>query len=280
MTNMLAAPAPAAARLPLKQGLTLAFVTSLVIAALLASASAMGLLYQTTIYPTPELRQSLVANDLVNLFVGLPILLGSMELTRRGRLLGLLFWPGALFYVFYNAMAYILALPLNVSFVLNLIVVAASVYTMVALVSVVDAAAVQGQLQGVVPERLAGGVLVVLGSAFLLFALAMFVTALTTQTPLTPPERATHAADVLIAPALLAGGLLLWRRRPLGYLSAMGLLFQTSMLFIGLIAFLILQPLLTPAPLQLTDLIVTAVMGLICFIPFILFARGAWQTVG
>jgi hypothetical protein len=34
--------------------------------------------------------------------IGLPILRGSMGLARRGKLLGLLLWPGALFYVLYH----------------------------------------------------------------------------------------------------------------------------------------------------------------------------------
>jgi hypothetical protein len=38
-----------------------------------------------------------VANNVGNLVIGLAILLGAMGLARRGRLIGLLFWPGALF---------------------------------------------------------------------------------------------------------------------------------------------------------------------------------------
>jgi hypothetical protein len=56
--------------------------------------------------------------------------------------------------------------------------------------------------------------------------------------------------------------------------AGLGLLFQGSMLFIGLIIFLLLQPLLTSAPFSIVDVIVVLVMGLICFIPFGLFVRG------
>jgi hypothetical protein len=41
-----------------------------------------------------------------------------------------------------------------------------------------------------------------------------------------------------------------------------------------LIAFLLLQPILTTAPFALADVVVVFVMGLICFIPFGLFVRG------
>src|SRR5689334_16130040 len=39
------------------------------------------------------------AHDLFNLAVALPVLLASVWLARRGSLVGLLLWPGALFYV-------------------------------------------------------------------------------------------------------------------------------------------------------------------------------------
>ena len=70
------------------------------------------------------------------------------------------------------------------------------------------------------------------------------------------------------------GGVLLLRRRPLGYVGGLGLLFAASMLFVGLIIFLLLQPVLTAVPFTPIDVIVVAVMGLVCFIPFGLFARG------
>jgi hypothetical protein len=50
------------------------------------------------------------------------------------------------------------------------------------------------------------------------------------------------------------------------------------MLFIGLIMFLLLQPVLTDAPFVLVDIIVVFIMGLICFIPFGLFVRGVVST--
>lgn len=85
--------------------LTLAYRFSLVIALLMAGASLAGALYQGSLYPNDELRRSFVPNDVANLFIGLPILLGSVWLTRRGALLGLLLWPGSLLYVVYNYIA-------------------------------------------------------------------------------------------------------------------------------------------------------------------------------
>ena len=64
------------------------------------------------------------------------------------------------------------------------------------------------------------------------------------------------------------GGILLWRRTALGYVTGLGLLFHGSTLFIALIAFLLLQPFVTSAPFAFIDVIVILVMALVCFIPF------------
>lgn len=269
-------PLPLSARLPVTRSLTLYYPLTLAVSLLLALASVAGLLYGDALYPTAELRHSFVTNDIVNLVIGLPILLGSLWLARRGRLLGLLFWPGALFYVFYNAFAYTVALPVNAAFVLNLVLVAASAYTLIALVTAIDAQAVRRRLAGVVPERTAGGALVGLGILFILFVAVALADALINGTPVSAGDRALHVADLLIAPSLATGGFLLWRREALGYVAGIGLLFQATMLFVGLIGLLLLQPLLFPIPFQIGDLIAVAVMSLFCFVPFILFIRGVW----
>ena len=43
----------------------------------------------------------------------------------------------------------------------------------------------------------------------------------------------------------------------------------------ALIIFLLLQPFLTTAPFVLADVVVIFIMGLICFVPFARFVRGA-----
>jgi hypothetical protein len=262
------------ANLPIRCNLTLAYAISLVIAALLTIASVAGLLYQTILYPTDELLQSFVPNDVINLFIGLPILLGSMWLARRGKLIGLLFWPGALFYVFYTYIVYVFSMPLNVAFLLHLTLLTLSAYTLIGLVGCIDGKVVQHQLTGAVPERAGGDVLAGFGFLFFLRASAVMVNAILNQTPVAGAELALNVADFIIAPALVIGGVLLWRCEAFGYVTGLGLLFQASMLFIGLIFILILRPFITSAQFVLSDVLVVFVMGLVCFIPFALFVRG------
>jgi hypothetical protein len=262
--------------LPIKRNLKLVYILSFIIASLMAVASIAGILFRSMIYPTDELLGTFISNDVVNLLIGLPITLGSIFLAMRGKLIGLLFWPGALFFVLYNYLIYVLAMPFNLAFLLHLTLVTLSVYTIIILVASIDGKKIQQRLAGAVHERIAGGILVGMGFLFLLQVVGVMVNSLANQMPITETELATHVSDFLISPALVIGGMLLWRRKEFGYVSGLGLLFQASMLFIGLIVFLIIQPFLTSTPFLLVDVLVVFIMGLICFIPLTLFVRGIW----
>jgi hypothetical protein len=149
-----------------------------------------------------------------------------------------------------------------------------SIYSLISLVASIDWGKIQQRLTGAVHERTSGGILVVLGVLFLIQVVGVFITSLMNQVPITATELATHVSDFIISPALIIGGILLWQRKEFGYVSGLGLLFQSSMLFIGLIVFLIIQPLLTSTPFLVVEILIVFIMGLICFVPFILFIRG------
>jgi hypothetical protein len=261
-------------RLPTRHNLKMAYALSFIIAIVMAAASLGGLVYGADLYPTDDLLQALVPTDIVNLVLGLPILLGSIWLARRGKLIGLLLWPGALLFVLYNYLAYVLVVPFNVAFLLDLALVTLSAYTLIGLVASIDGESVQRRLAGAVPERVAGGIVAGLGLLFTLRAIGVLAGALASQTSMAETELAPNVADLLIAPAWVIGGVLLWRREAFGYVSGLGLLFSVSMLFIGLIVFLLVQPFLTAAPFALVDVVVVLILGLIGFVPFALFVRG------
>lgn len=260
--------------LPARRHLTLPYALSVILAVVIVAASLVGVLVPSRAYPSDALRQSLVPTDIVNLLIGLPILLGSMGLARRGKLVGLLLWPGALFFVLYTYVVYLFAVPFNVAFLLHLTLVILSLYSLIGLLASLDGEAVHRRLAGAVPERAAGGILAGLGILFLVRVVGVLASALIQQTSIASTELAPHIGDALAAPALAIGGVLLWRRAPFGYVAGLGLLFQASMLFIGLIIFLLVQPLVTAVPLALIDIVVVSILSLICLVPLALFVRG------
>jgi hypothetical protein len=260
--------------LPINRGLQPIYMTSSLIAIMMAVVSVVGLTNRTLIYSSEELVQGFLPNDIANLLIGLPILIGCMWAARRGKLAGLLCWPGALIFVIYNYFAYVYAIPLSWAYLGYLSLVALSIYTLIGLVASIDREAVATRLAGKVPEKFAGGVLAGFGGLFLLRVFLEIGGTLTGGDPMPVPELAANISDFFTSPMLIIGGVLLWRRRAFGYLAGLGLLFQASMLFVALVLFLVVQPMLTDAPFAAMDVIFVLVMGLVCFVPFGLYLRG------
>lgn len=197
-----------------------------------------------------------------------------MWLTKRGKLIGLLCWPGALLYTFYNYIAYIFGMPfswITPGFILLVLLSACSIFV---LVKSIEWDSVKSKLAGQVPERFAGGVLTFYGVAFFFLAVSVLTGASANQGTISMTDIGVAIADLVLSTFLSIGGVLLFRRKPLGYASGMGLLFAASALFIGIILIVFLQPLLTGAPFVLNDLIVLTGMALVCFIPTGLFMHG------
>jgi len=262
--------------LPLKQDLKAVRTLSLITTFLMTAASLGGLLFSSIIYPTAELRETFLTNDLVNLLVGVPFLLVSIWLARRGSLTGLLSWPGALLYVTYNYLAYLFGIPFSWLTTVFLALVLLSAFSISVLIKCIDSQRVQAQLNGAVPVKTSGWVLLLFGAAFLFRSISMLAQTGTNQIPLS--EIGVLVADLIASILWIVGGFLLIRRKSLGYVSGLGLLLAASVLYIALILFLLLQPVLTGAPFALVDVLVVAVMGLVCFIPTWLFIRSVHNS--
>jgi hypothetical protein len=197
-----------------------------------------------------------------------------MWLTRSKRLIGLLLLPGALFYVLYTYLVYLLAMPLNGFYLIYPSLIALTLYSLIGILSSIDSEVLRKKLMGRVWERVTGGVLTLFGVLFLVRVIFILAKAFIDKYPIEGVDVALLASDFFAAPIMFFGGVLLIRRRPFGYLAGLGLLFQACMLFIGLIAVLSLQPLIIGGEFMLVDIIVVALMGFVCFIPFALFVRG------
>jgi hypothetical protein len=262
-----------AIKLPLKYPLTDAVNLTRIVIVLMTALSLAGLWFPSALYATAELQQSYLTNDFVNLIIGLPVLLGSIWFARRGSLLGLLLWPGALLYVFYNYLAYTFGNPLGWLTFASSTLVLISTLTIINLIGCIDAAEVKARIEDVAPRRSAGGVMIVFGIFFILRTIAVIATAVSEQTPLPISEIGLAVADVTLSILFIVGGFFLLQRRAPGFVSSLGLLFTASTLFIGLLIYFILQPFLSDVFFAWVDFLVVLFMSLICFVPFGFFVR-------
>jgi hypothetical protein len=248
-----------------------------VITLLMTALSATGLLFPRLIYPDPGLAQDFLANDLVNLLVGLPFIAASIWLITQRKITGVLLLPGALVYLIYNYLAYALGRPWDWFAALCLVLVGLCLYTLIDLLWLVDHRAVKAILVGSVPVKVSGWVLVVFGAAFYALAASQIISGI--QDGTIPPlgDRAVAVADLLVSSLWITGGILLLRHRPLGYSAGLGLLTAASSLFVGLVLYLLLNPLLTALPFDTVGIITLLPMSLIALVPNYLFWKGASQ---
>jgi hypothetical protein len=207
-------------RLPVVRDLTLPYALSLLVAGLLAAVSVAGLLYgQGGLYdPDPRTLPTFLGQDGLTLVAGLPLLLVSLRLARRGSLRGLMLWAGSLFYVTYSYAYYVLGARFNPLFLAYVVVVSASGYALLYILLSLDAEAIEARFSARTPVRALGGFLAFMGA----FPAAMWVAAIVAATAsgATPSavERVVWPMDLVVAfPALFWGGVWLWRRQALGY---------------------------------------------------------------
>lgn len=271
-----ASPAWSPTELPITRNLTLAYVSTLVVVALVAIVSALGLvLAPTGLYGVkPTLVSVFVGQDAANLVVGLPILLGSLWLAWRGNLIGLLLWPGALYYVLYTYALYLVGTPFNVLFLPYILLVTLSAYTTIGVVASVDGEAIRHRFAGV-SARLVGGALVGVGVLATAGLTAPVIPALASPATIDPLLHARWIVDYTVGnPVLLIGGVLLWRRDRLGYVAAAGLLFLSGANGVVFAVGGVLGALLTATPVEATVIAVHLVIAAVCFALFGVFLRG------
>jgi hypothetical protein len=218
-------------------------------------------------YPEPDLVETFLPNDLVNLLVGIPFFAAVLVLLIKDKLSGLLLLPGALIYVLYNYLAYLFSRPLGVITALNLGLVLLSLYTLFVLLSNIDHTDVKSRLNGSIPKKWSGWILVLIGSAFFFLACYRNINAMLTGIPLPLGEQVASLADLFVSSLWVGGGILLLRDRGLGYTLGLGLLTAASTLFLGLILFLTLSPLITGGSFDLVGVVTVLLMGLLCFVP-------------
>ncbi len=256
----------------IRHDLKLPYLSSLAVAIIMAIVSIAGILYWSSIYPASKATSS-VGSDAFNFVVILPILLISMWLAHRGKLIGLLIWPGVLFYVLYIYSFMVIGVPFNALFLLYIALVVLSAYTIIGIVASIDGSAVRQRLADLVPNRAAGGVLIALALLFIVIDAYAVITAILGNTPVDTQMQVPWIIDLIVeCPALFIGGVLLWKSTKLGYVAGAGLLLQIGALLIGVPVSFVLGALLTGSPVDLSTAMFI-VIGLIPLALLLFFIR-------
>jgi hypothetical protein len=212
-------------------------IMSVLILALMAVQAVCGLWIAGVYRDPPEVVAMLRGYDLVTLVVVVPALALSVLPPWRDTRGARLVWLSVPAYGVYNYAFYVFATAFNTLFLVHVAVFALCVFTLAIGLSTVDTAGIAAGFHARTPVRVVGAVLVVLATTlagmWVVNTVRFAVTgALPHESYLVAPITVTHLGYVLdlalFAPACALAGVLLWRRRPWGYvLGAVVLLFGT-----------------------------------------------------
>jgi hypothetical protein len=184
--------------------------------------------------------------DVVALFLGVPLLIVSLVLYVRNSLQGGLLLLGLLGYFLYVYASMALAAAYNNLFFVYVALFAASFFAFVLAFTAVDAKAMYDSFLNRLPHLLIGIFMIVSGLLTLYVWAEPLITGLLETRP---PDRldsyttfVTVALDLaLITPTVLLAGILILRRRPLGYHLAFPLLILIVMLLPTIVLNTVLQ---------------------------------------
>jgi hypothetical protein len=209
------------------------------IALLMAAASLAGLLVDGLYRDGPWAREALRGGDLTTLALAVPVLVASLVLARRGSRAAQAVWMGALAYGIYDYAYYSYGARFNDVFVLHMALLVLSSVAFVQAVLTFDLPGIAARVWGRA-ARWVGGFLVlngvVLGTLWVVLAIRW---ALTGELLGELPEAGVHTVfaidTTLLAPALVAAGVLMWRGTGPGLalgsaVTVMGALYQANLL--------------------------------------------------
>ena len=220
-----------------------AYVMSWIVAALMVVATVASVLDEH-LYPDGRwAREALRGGDVVTLVVVVPTLILSLILVWLGSRRAVVVWMGVLAYSVYDCAFYSFGAAFNDVFLLHIALLSLSVYALACAMPNLYVAGIGRPLRGVAGARWAGLFLVIVGVAQgLLWVFVVSRNAITGEVMHDVPVAGQHlvfALDLaLCMPALVVGGLLLFRRTSFGFvlgpaMAVMGAMYQLNLLMAG-----------------------------------------------
>jgi len=187
-------------------------------------------------YDTTLMAMGFKAGDAVTLILGIPALIFSLLRYRRGSVRGGLLLAGTLAYFLYNYASIAFGAAYNHLFLVYVVLMSASLFGLILTLMSFDLATLTAHFSAHLPHRNIGIYEIVSGIVLvLIWPVLSIIPALVEGKA--PPEVwsyttiITYAIDMgILAPVLIATGVMLLHRKPLGYLLSSTLLVFTVML--------------------------------------------------
>ena len=187
-----------------------------------------------------------IAQDVVTLIVGIPLLILGLYLSGKGSLKGKLLLTGTLGYFLYTYTSYSFLAMYNPFFLIYVILMSASFFAFTLAMLSFDVGKLSADFGPKLPVKFIGGFSIFLGVIIALMWLGRIQPSLVSGVPPLGLEHYTtliiQALDLgFIVPAALVAGVLVIRRKPFGYLLASVIIIKGITLLTAISAMLIGQ---------------------------------------
>ena len=196
---------------------------------------------------TESLAAQGIGQDLVDLFLVVPLLLISLVFVRRGSRTAFFLFGGTVFYIMYSFVIYAFGVHFNYLFLLYCATLGLSLYLFIFYITEFSGESVESWFAERTPIRLTGIYLIVVALLFYLIWLKDLVPPILQGTiPASVAKDSlqvnpVHVIDISFAlPGLIVTALLLMRKRRLGYILAPMLLIFIVILTIALAAMIVM----------------------------------------
>jgi hypothetical protein len=223
--------------------LSVAHALSLLIAALMAIASAVGLLASGTYRDNDWARSGFRGNDLVSLALAVPLMLGALSAARRGSVRAHAIWLGTIAYTLYNYLFYLFGTTYNELFLVYVALVALSLWALILGLTATDPVAIRQALTGDRPSKWVTGNMAVialfLGGAWLAQSIRFLIDG---TVPQNIEDSGIHTSIVFaldlafVVPAMIIGAWAYWSQRIWGATIAAILVIKAAAYTIALIS--------------------------------------------
>jgi hypothetical protein len=174
-------------------------------------------------FESASLASQAIAQDIVTLVLGIPLLVAGLLLTRRGSLRGKLLLSGTLAYFLYTYASYAFGAAYNPLFVVYMALFTLSLYALILSLRDIQVGSLPGQFSDRLPRRAIVAACYLAGLFLAFFHLGRIVPAMLSDTVPTVLEYYTTipiaVLDLgLVAPTAFVAAVLLAKGKPWGYL--------------------------------------------------------------
>jgi hypothetical protein len=215
--------------------------------------------------------------DIVTMIVGIPLLIVSLYLSRKGLLKGRLLLTGTLGYFLYTYISYSFLSMYNSLFLIDVILMSASFYAFTLSMMSFDIQNLSSHFNENLPVKFIGGFLIFTATAIGMMWLGIIIPPLTNGTLPSSLEHYTtlviQAMDLgFVVPTAIISGILLIKRKAFGYLLASVVIIKASTMLTA-ISVMIIEQAYAGVQMGLVALVMFPVFNLLTIYCLVLILR-------